>query len=77
MTNPTPWPCWTCAFRGGPDVTGTYYCTRPSPPLSYAERLRWPPMPEDQPHTRYVGTEQQLRGLTANATPRCDVWEKG
>ena len=77
MTNPTPWPCWTCTFRDGPDATGTYYCTRPSPPLSYAERLRWPAMPEDQPHTRYVGTEQQLRGLTANATPRCDVWKKG
>ena len=70
-----PWPCWTCTFRGGPDVTQTYYCTRPLDPMPFWLERR---VGNVEPHhQRYIGTEKQIKGETANIAPVCATYERG
>lgn len=67
---PTPWPCWTCAHRRGPDTTQTFWCAWPLPPMAYVIVRR---LGGTEPHHRYIGTEKQLRGETKNSPIECPV----
>lgn len=74
---PKPWPCWTCAYRGGPDTSETFYCTRPMPLGQHPFWLLRHLQQLEPSHHRYVGTEKQLRGESPNEVPDCPAYERG